>query len=59
MRIHGPPKEIVDTWPEARKELIKKNVNLFPVNLRVMNDVEWDELKIERSKEGAVGYVVE
>jgi hypothetical protein len=35
MRIHRPEKEIFDTWPEARKEVARKNFDLLPVNLKV------------------------
>jgi hypothetical protein len=59
MRIHGPPKEVMESWPEARKELVRKNCELLPVNLKVLNDVEWKDLKISRTDEGAVGYTVD
>jgi hypothetical protein len=59
MTIHGPPKEVMESWPEARKELVRKNCELLPVNLKVLNDVEWKDLKITRTNEGAVGYTVD
>jgi hypothetical protein len=59
MRIHGPPKEVMESWPEARKELVRKNCALLPLNLKVLNDVEWKDLKIARTDEGAVGYTVD
>lgn len=38
---------------------MKKNCELLPVNLKVLNDVEWKELVIARTDEGAVGYTVD
>jgi hypothetical protein len=59
MRIYGPPKEVMESWPEARKEFVRKQCALIPINLRVFNDVEWKDLKIARTDEGAVGYTVD
>lgn len=49
----------MESWPEARKELVRKNCALLPLNLKVLNDVEWKDLKIARTDEGAVGYTVD
>lgn len=49
----------MESWPEARKELVRKKCSLLPINLKVLNDVEWKELKIARTDEGTVGYTVE
>lgn len=59
MRIYGPPKEVVEPWPDARKEFVGKQCALLPVNLKVFNDVEWRDLRIVKTNEGAAGYAVD
>ena len=46
----GPPKEIVDKMSEVALEHRRKMLEISPVNLRVLNDVEWNELKISDSE---------
>lgn len=58
MRIHPPSKELIGTPPEAR-QTVMENFNLIPINLKVLNDVEWEGLKVERSQQGPVGYTVD
>jgi hypothetical protein len=59
MKMNGPPKDILDTWPEERKEALKRFSTLMPVNVRVLNDVEWDALKIQHPNTGTGGYSIE
>ncbi|KUJ18306.1 uncharacterized protein LY89DRAFT_717883 [Mollisia scopiformis] len=59
MRLHGPPKELVDTWSEDKQNMVKEKLEIIPIRLAVLDDVNWDELKIERSDEGTEGYVVD
>ena len=54
----GPPKHIFDSWSEARKEAVRPNFELRPVRIGVLDDVEWEDLKIERGDEGTEGYTV-
>lgn len=56
LNVYGPPKEIVDKLPEAKREFVRKNLQIQPVNIRVLEGVEWEDLKIERSDEGTDGY---
>ncbi|KAH8602125.1 Mss4-like protein [Bisporella sp. PMI_857] len=58
-RLYGPPKEIFDSWSDARKAFARKNFELLPIRVRTLNDVEWDQLEIKRSDEGTEGYTVE
>ena len=37
MNVYGPPKSVVDRLPEERKEMIRKNLDLKPVNIRVLD----------------------
>lgn len=59
MKMNGPPKDIFDTLPEERKEALKHFYTLMPVNIRVLNDVEWDSLKVQHPNRGTEGYSVE
>jgi hypothetical protein len=58
-KIHGPPKALVDSWSEARQEMVRQKVEILPIRISVLNDVEWDQLKIERTDEGTEGYVID
>lgn len=59
MKALGPSKEIVETWPEERKALLAKKLNMCPINVRILNGVEWDALNISNTDEGTEGYSVE
>jgi len=59
MKIHGPPKAIFDSWPEARRNAVKGNFEILPLRIHLLNDVEWSRLHVERSDEGTEGYAVE
>ncbi|KAH8201940.1 hypothetical protein TruAng_003932 [Truncatella angustata] len=57
--LWGPPAEVVATWPEARQQMVKRKLNIKPLNVRVLEGVEWDQIEIQRSDEGTEGYVVD
>jgi hypothetical protein len=59
MQIHGPPKVIFDSWPEAKREAVRGNFEILPIRIAVLDGVEWDQLKIERTDEGTDGYTVD
>jgi hypothetical protein len=59
MEVHGPPKAVFDTWSEARKEAVRGNFEIVPIRVGVLDGVEWDQLKVERTDEGTEGYTVE
>ncbi|KAL1850744.1 hypothetical protein Daus18300_012822 [Diaporthe australafricana] len=54
----GPPQEVVDKLPEAKKEFVEKLRRIQPLYVRAMNGVEWGEINVEQSDEGTEGYVV-
>lgn len=56
--MHGPPKEVLDGWPEARKVAVGKYLEICPVRVRVLDGVDVDSLTVERSYEGTEGYEV-
>lgn len=37
MRLHGPPKEVVDTWPEARQKMVKEKIEVIPIRVAVLD----------------------
>lgn len=57
--LYGPPAELVATWPEARQAVVRRKLRLRPLNVRVLDGVEWDRLNVLRSDEGTEGYVVD
>ncbi|KAJ3176253.1 hypothetical protein HDU87_005468 [Geranomyces variabilis] len=60
--VLGPPKEIVDTFSEARKEMVRKKLDCVCVNIRAldMDEDEWDSLKIKRERDDSdPAYVVD
>lgn len=58
MRLHGPPKQLVATWPETRQKMVKEKLEIIPIRVAVLDNVDWDELTIERSDEGTEGYEI-
>jgi len=56
--LYGPPQAVVDRLPEAKREFVKKQLEVQPVNLRVMEGVEWSDLVINSTDEGTEGYVL-
>ncbi|KAK1496635.1 glutathione-dependent formaldehyde-activating enzyme [Colletotrichum tamarilloi] len=56
--LYGPPKELVAKLPEARQEFVRKQLEIQPLNVRVLEGLEWDSVNIEWSNDGTEGYVV-
>ncbi|KAK1984765.1 glutathione-dependent formaldehyde-activating enzyme [Colletotrichum cereale] len=56
--LYGPPAEIVARLPEARQEFVRRQLEIQPVNIRVLDGVEWDRINITWSNDGVVGYVL-
>lgn len=52
-KVIGPPKEVQDRWSDEVREKNRKNFDLLPVNLHVLDRVEWEELKVERDTQEA------
>lgn len=52
----GPPQEVVDKLPEAKKEFVEKLRRVQPLYVRAMDGVEWDEIHVKQSDEGTEGY---
>ncbi|KAK1460509.1 glutathione-dependent formaldehyde-activating enzyme [Colletotrichum cuscutae] len=56
--LYGPPKELVAKLPETRQEFVRKQLEIQPLNVRVLQGLEWDSVNIEWSNDGTEGYVV-
>lgn len=54
--VYGPLQSVIDELPEETQKLVKKNLDLKPVNVRVLEGVELGCLKFDRSNEGTDGY---
>jgi hypothetical protein len=59
MKLHGPPKALVETWSEARQEMVKRKLEIFPLRVALLDNAELDRLKVERKHEGTEGYVMD
>lgn len=56
--LYGPPQSIVDRLPEAKKEFVRKQLEIQPLNVRVLNEVDWEGLDIKWANEGTEGYAL-
>lgn len=56
MNVYGPPQDIIDRLPSEKRDLIQKKLDLAPVNVRVLDNIDLRVLKIERKSEGTDGY---
>ncbi|KAF4871689.1 Centromere protein V [Colletotrichum siamense] len=56
--LYGPPQSIVDRLPDAKKEFVRKQLEIQPLNVRVLNEVDWEELEIKWANEGTEGYAL-
>lgn len=54
----GPPQSIVDRLPEAKQKFVEQQRRIQPLYVRAMNEIDWKDLKIERTDEGTEGYSV-
>ncbi|KAK1750195.1 hypothetical protein QBC47DRAFT_394778 [Echria macrotheca] len=61
--VYGPPLSVFDRVPPERKEVVmaayRKNMNIQPLNVRALEDVDLAMLQIKRSDEGTEGYTLE
>ncbi|KAK2030022.1 glutathione-dependent formaldehyde-activating enzyme [Colletotrichum zoysiae] len=54
--LYGPPKEVIARLPEAKQEFVRKQLETQPLNIRVLDGVEWDRINIKWSNDGTAGY---
>lgn len=62
MAVYGPPQHVIDRLPEERQAMVRRNLDMAPVNVRVL-DVPGSEhgldvgrLSVQRTDEGQDGY---
>ncbi|KOS19993.1 hypothetical protein ESCO_005593 [Escovopsis weberi] len=56
MNLYGPPQHLVDGFPEEKKAQVRAMLDLKPVNVRHLENVDLGALAIERNVEGTDGY---
>lgn len=58
MTLFGPPKEVVERLPEAKREFVRKQLDVRPVNVRCLEGVKekMKGLEVIRDDEGTEGY---
>ena len=56
MNVYGPPQQVVDQLPEEKKAMVRKNLDMAPVNVRVLDGIQLDALPVARTDEGTEGY---
>jgi hypothetical protein len=56
--LYGPPKEVIDRLPEAKQEFVAKQLRIQPLNIRVLDGVEWGLIKVKKEDEGTKGYTL-
>jgi hypothetical protein len=49
IKVIGPPQEMVSKMSDAGREHARKMTEIMPVNIRVLDGVEWDEVNISNS----------
>jgi hypothetical protein len=61
--VNGPPISVFDKLPPEKKEnalkVYDKNMQLLPLNVRAMEEVDLSSLEINRTDEGTTGYELE
>jgi hypothetical protein len=61
--VNGPPISAFDKLPPEKKEnalkVYDKNMQLLPLNVRAMEEVDLSSLEINRTDEGTTGYELE
>ncbi|PYI16695.1 hypothetical protein BO99DRAFT_404942 [Aspergillus violaceofuscus CBS 115571] len=58
MHLYGPPAAVVARLLPEKQELVRRNLEIVPVRVQVLDGVEWEEIHVERSDEGTEGYVL-
>ncbi|EFX00282.1 glutathione-dependent formaldehyde-activating gfa [Grosmannia clavigera kw1407] len=65
MNVYGPPQHVLDRLPEERKALVRRNLDIAPVNIRVLDvhgspsGLDISSLPVQRTDEGQDGYEID
>lgn len=61
--LYGPPQQVLDQFPgdvrERSMQKVRKNLNLQPINVRVLDGVDRTSLLVKRHDGGTEGYVLD
>ena len=58
---YGPPQEIRDricAISEEKKQYVERMLRIQAVNIRVLDDVEWDAITVLKEDDGTEGYAL-
>ncbi|KAJ5696617.1 hypothetical protein N7536_007029 [Penicillium majusculum] len=58
IKLHGPPKAVVDKLPSEKQKMVREMLAIVPVRLSILDGVEWSDCHVKRSDEGAAGYAI-
>ncbi|PYH87038.1 hypothetical protein BO82DRAFT_360164 [Aspergillus uvarum CBS 121591] len=58
MHLHGPPAAVAARLSPEKQELVRRNLDVVPVRVPVLDWVEWEAIRVEREDEGTEGYVL-
>lgn len=58
MKLHGPPKTVVENLPAEKQKMVQEMLAIVPLRLSVLDGVEWSDCHIKRSDEGTAGYAM-
>lgn len=56
MNVYGPPQSVIDRLPEEKKIMVRQNLDMTPVNVRVLDGIQLGGLSVARTDEGTEGY---
>lgn len=56
MHVYGPPQHVVDRLPDDKKTLVRKNLDVAPINIRILDKIRVGALAVARTDEGTEGY---
>lgn len=52
--LYGPPQD--ESWPEKRKEFVRRMLDIKPLNVRIFEEVDLNNSDVKRLDEGTDGY---
>lgn len=57
--LYGPPPEAVEAMPQKAKDMVEHTLQLQPLNVRVLDGVEWGRIQVNKCDEGTEGYAID
>ena len=57
--LYGPPAVAVEAMPQKAKDMVERTLQLQPLNVRVLDGVEWGRIQVHKCDEGTEGYAID